>query len=106
MELGIAGKVALVTAASKGLGRASAEALAAEGARVVINARGEEALREAEAAIRAAGGEVPAIVADVTDPAAPGRLIAETERHYGALDILVPNAGGPSPARALDVTDE
>lgn len=106
MELGIAGKVALVTAASKGLGRASAEALVAEGAKVVITARGEEALRDAEAAIRAAGGEVHAIVSDVTDPATPARLIEEAQRQYGALDILVPNAGGPPPARAMEITDE
>jgi 3-oxoacyl-[acyl-carrier protein] reductase len=106
MDLGIAGKVALVTASSKGLGRASAAALAAEGAKVVISARGEAALRDAEAAIRAAGGEVHAVVADVTEPAAPARLVEETRRHFGGLDILVPNAGGPPPGRALEITDE
>ena len=106
MDLGIEGKVALVTAASKGLGRASAAALAAEGVKVVISARGEEALREAESAIRAAGGDVHVVVGDVTDPAAPAALVAETVAHYGTLDILVGNAGGPPPARALDVTDE
>jgi 3-oxoacyl-[acyl-carrier protein] reductase len=106
MDLGIAGKAALVTASSKGLGRATAEALAGEGVRVVITARGEKALREAEAAIRSAGGEVHAVVADVTDPATPARLVAETRDRYGALDILVPNAGGPPPARALEVADD
>jgi 3-oxoacyl-[acyl-carrier protein] reductase len=105
MDLGIAGKVALVTASSRGLGQASAAALAAEGARTVITARHEESLRAAEAAIRDAGGEVHAVVADVTDPAAPARLVEETHRRFGALDILVANAGGPPPARALDVTD-
>ncbi len=106
MDLGIAGKVALVTAASKGLGRASAMALAAEGARVAICARGEEALRATEADIRSAGGEAYALVGDVTAPDAPARLVAETAAHFGGLDILVGNAGGPPPARSLDVTDE
>ena len=106
MDLGIAGKVALVTAASKGLGRASAEALAAEGVKVVISARGEEALADAATAIRAAGGEVHAVVSDVTEPATPARLVEETQRRYGGLDILVANAGGPPPGRALEITDE
>jgi len=106
VDLGIAGKVALVTAASKGLGRASALALAAEGARVAICARGEPALRATEADIRDLGAEVLAIVADVTDPEAPARLVAQTVEHFGGLDILVANAGGPPPARALEVTDE
>ena len=106
MDLGIAGKVALVTASSKGLGRASAEALAAEGAKVVITARSEGPLRSAEAAIREAGGEVHAIVADVTDPASPARLVEDTQRRFGGLDILVANAGGPPLGRALEVTDE
>jgi 3-oxoacyl-[acyl-carrier protein] reductase len=106
MDLGIAGKVALVTASSKGLGRASAEALAAEGVKVVISARGEDSLRDAEGAIRAAGGEVHAVVGDVTDPKTPARLVAETRDRFGTVDILVPNAGGPPPARALELTDE
>ena len=106
MDLGIRGKVALVTASSKGLGRASAIALAGEGAKVVICARGEEALRATAADIATAGGDVHAIEADVTEREAPARLVAETLERYGALDILVPNAGGPPPARALDVTDD
>ena len=106
MDLGIAGKTALVTAASKGLGRASALALAAEGARLVICARGEEALRATEAEIRATGAEVLALVADVTEPDAPARLVAATTERFGGLDILVANAGGPPPGRAFDITDE
>ncbi len=105
MDLGIAGKVALVTASSRGLGRASAQALAAEGVRVVISARGEDSLRQAEASIRASGAEVHAVAADVTDPAVPARLVEETRHRFGSLDILVANAGGPPPGRALDVTD-
>ncbi|HVF32104.1 MAG TPA: SDR family oxidoreductase [Acidimicrobiales bacterium] len=106
MDLGIAGRVALVTAASKGLGRASAIALAQEGCRVVICARGEEALSAAATAIEEAGGDVLAIVDDVTDAEAPARLVAATVEHFGAIDIVVGNAGGPPPGRALDVTDE
>lgn len=106
MDLGITGKVALVTAASKGLGKASAAALASEGARVAICARGEEALRQAEEEITTLGGEVHAMVADVTAPDAPARLVAETAEHFGGLDIVVANAGGPPPAKALEVTDE
>ena len=105
MDLGIAGKVALVTASSKGLGRASAEALAAEGAKVVICARGIDALEETEKAIRSAGGDVLAVPADVTEPAAPRALVARTVEHFGSIDILVPNAGGPPPGRALEVDD-
>jgi 3-oxoacyl-[acyl-carrier protein] reductase len=105
VDLGIDGKVALVTAASRGLGRATAAALAAEGVRVVISARGEQSLRATEAEIRQAGGQVHAVVADVTEPATPAALVEATGAHFGALDILVPNAGGPPPARALEVTD-
>jgi 3-oxoacyl-[acyl-carrier protein] reductase len=106
VQLGIDGKVALVTAASKGLGKASALALAGEGCRVAICARGEGALRATEAEIRDLGGSVLAIEADVTAPDAPARLVAETAAHFGGLDILVGNAGGPPPPRALEVTDE
>jgi 3-oxoacyl-[acyl-carrier protein] reductase len=106
MDLGIAGRVALVTAASKGLGRASAEALAADGVKVVICARGQEALDATAASIRAAGGEVTAIRADVTEPHQPARLVAAAVEAYGGLDILVGNAGGPPPGAALDVTED
>ncbi len=106
MDLGLAGKVALVTASSKGLGRASAIALGQEGAHVVICARGEEALRSTEADLRADGMDVLAIVDDVTDPESPDRLVAAAVERFGRLDVLVANAGGPPPSRALDVTDE
>jgi 3-oxoacyl-[acyl-carrier protein] reductase len=106
MDLGIAGRTALVTAASRGLGRAAALALSQEGVKVGICARGEEALRETERAIKDQGGEVVALVADVTDPAEPARLIDAVGSRFGSLDILVANAGGPPPLRALEVTDE
>ncbi|HUR23314.1 MAG TPA: SDR family NAD(P)-dependent oxidoreductase [Acidimicrobiales bacterium] len=104
MDLGIAGRVALVTAASKGLGLASAVALAQEGAKVVICARGEEALAAAEAQL-AVHTEVLAIPDDVTEAEAPARLVGAAVARFGRLDILVANAGGPPAGRALDVTD-
>jgi 3-oxoacyl-[acyl-carrier protein] reductase len=102
MDLGLAGKVALVTAASKGLGKASAAALAAEGCHVAICARGEEALQSAAAEI---DGDVLALIGDVTQPAEPARLVAATVERFGRLDILVANAGGPPPMRALEIDD-
>jgi 3-oxoacyl-[acyl-carrier protein] reductase len=103
MDLGIEDKVALVTAASKGLGRGVAAALASEGCRVAINAREPERLARVAAELP---GDVLAIPADVTDPASPPQLVDATVERFGALDILVANAGGPPQARALDVTDE
>ncbi len=105
MDLGVAGRVALVTASSKGLGRSSAVALAQEGANVVICARGKEALAGAEAEV-GRHSEVLAVQADVTDPSAPGRLVEAAVERFGRLDILVANAGGPPSGRALEVDDD
>jgi 3-oxoacyl-[acyl-carrier protein] reductase len=106
VDLGIEGKVALVTAASRGLGRASAEALAAEGVRVVLCARHEDSLHEAEQAIAAHGSDVLAVVADVTDPTTPERLVTTALERFGHLDIVVANAGGPPPGSALELDDD
>ena len=105
MDLGLRGRVALVTASSKGLGLACARAFAAEGARVAICGRGEEAVRAAETALAEGGAEVLAMVEDVTDPTAPARLVDATVERFGSLDVLVANAGGPPPARSLEVDD-
>ncbi len=102
MELGLDGKVALVTASSKGLGRATALALSREGAKVVLCARGEQALADAAAAMP---GEALAVPADVTDPATPARLVAAAVERFGALHVLVANAGGPPLGHALEVDD-
>ena len=101
MNLGLDGKVALVTAASKGLGKASAQALAAEGCKIVICARGEEALHATATEL-----DAYTIVSDVTQPDEPARLVAATVERFGGIDILVANAGGPPPMRALEVDDE
>ena len=106
MDLGIAGRVAVVTAGSRGLGRASAEALADDGCRLVLSARGEEDLRQAEQALSARGAEVVSVAADVSDEATPQRLVDTALERFGRLDIVVANAGGPPPAGALDVDDE
>jgi 3-oxoacyl-[acyl-carrier protein] reductase len=103
VDLGINGKVALVTASSKGLGFASAYALAEEGCKVVICSRNQEELDAAAARIP---GEVLAVPIDVTRPDAPRTLVDTTVERFGGLDILVGNAGGPPPGRAMDVTDE
>ena len=92
MDLGIRGKRALVTAASKGLGRGCAEALAAAGVDLVVNARGAEALEATAVALRAYGVAVTTVVADVTTPAGQAEVLAQ-----GPFDILVTNAGGPPP---------
>ena len=96
MDLGLKEKVALVFAASKGLGRASAMALAAEGADVSIGARNGQALEQTAKEIRMATGiRVLAIPVDVTQDQDIEKIIEATRREYGRLDILVNNAGGP-----------
>jgi 3-oxoacyl-[acyl-carrier protein] reductase len=94
MDLGIAGRTALVCAASKGLGRGCAEALAAEGVNVVIVARTAETLEATAAAIRAASGvDVKAVACDITTPDGRAAALAACPQP----DILVNNAGGPPP---------
>ena len=94
MDLGIRGKRALVCASSKGLGRGCAEALAAAGVDLVLNARGAAALAETAAAIRAAHGvTVTEVAADITTEAGRAAVLAAA----GDVDILVTNAGGPPP---------
>ncbi|MBN1772679.1 MAG: SDR family oxidoreductase [Deltaproteobacteria bacterium] len=92
MDLQLTGKVALVCGASKGLGRACAESLVREGARVAICARTKETL---ERTAKDLGAEP--IVADVSQDDDRARLVAETERRLGPIDILVNNSGGPPP---------
>jgi 3-oxoacyl-[acyl-carrier protein] reductase len=95
VDLGIRGKVALVSASSKGLGKAIAEELAAEGASLVLCARGEEKLRETAAAIRATGSTVHEIAADVSTPEGVEKVTRTAFDAFGRVDILVTNSGGP-----------
>lgn len=102
MDLGLEGKVALVTGSTSGLGLASAKALAAEGASVVIcGRRGELAVIEAARLGSAIGME-----ADLTDPDTPARLVDTAISTFGRLDVLVGSTGGPPPGTAVDTDAE
>ena len=107
MELGLLGKTALVCAGSKGIGRASAEALSAEGARVAICARDVETLSRAAGEIAArTGNPVLPFRADLTVAAEIDSLFEEIGKAFGTLHILVNNAGGPPPSGFLGAGDE
>jgi 3-oxoacyl-[acyl-carrier protein] reductase len=95
LDLGISGKVALVSASSKGLGKAIAEELGVEGASLVLCARGEEKLRETAAAIRSRGAVVSEVVADVSTQEGVDKVTRAAFDEFGRVDILVTNSGGP-----------
>ncbi len=107
MDLGLEGKIALVTGGSDGLGRATAHRLAAEGANVVICGRREDYLKEvAEELDAETTGEVVAVRADVSVAEDCENLVRETVKRFGGLDILVNNAGASAAASFEDVSDE
>jgi len=107
MDLGLKGRVALVAAASKGLGRAIAHELAAEGASVAMCARGKEALESARAEIAdSTGADVIAVAGDVSRPGDVDRIVRETIERLGRIDILVTNAGGPPSGKFESLTPE
>jgi 3-oxoacyl-[acyl-carrier protein] reductase len=95
MNLGFEGKKAIVTAASRGLGRAVALRLAEEGVELAICARGPESLRRTKDDIQRAGGRVFSATADLTDEKQIKDFVAESAKQLGGLDISVNNAGGP-----------
>jgi 3-oxoacyl-[acyl-carrier protein] reductase len=102
----LSGKVALVTGASRGIGRATAEALARQGAHVVVNyARGEAQAAEVVAGITERGGKAEALGFDVADTAQTEAAIAQLAKRLGRLDILVNNAGISIDGLALQLTD-
>lgn len=103
MDLGIADRVAIVTAASRGLGRAAATALAAEGVRLVVNARSTEQLEELRDELDV---DVEIVAGDATDEKLPDRLVGRALDRFGRLDIVVANNAGPKPAGAFEVTDQ
>lgn len=104
MDLQLEGQVALVAAASKGLGKAAARALAREGARLAICAR-SEALEETAEQIRSeTGAEVLAVRADLTAPEQVEAFVNQAHDHYGQIDILVANCGGTPPGEFLDLS--
>ena len=103
MDLGLTGKVALVTGSSRGIGRAIAARLADEGASVVVCARGADGV-EATAAELGACGRVAGVVADVTDPDGAQDAVRAAVETFGGLDVVVNNVGG-SGARTIDAMD-
>ncbi len=105
MDLGIKGKVAIVTGGSRGLGRQAALSLAAEGCSVTICARGEERLRQTEAELRALGVRTVAVAADVTKPQDAQRIY-DAATTLGPVDILVNNVGGSRGGPDLERTSD
>jgi 3-oxoacyl-[acyl-carrier protein] reductase len=103
MDLGLNGKVALVAAGSKGIGRATALALAAEGASVGICARGQDALQKT---VEDCEGPAVGVEADVTNPSDIKTFVKDTKEAFGQIDILVNNAGGPPPGGFEEMTPE
>ncbi len=107
MDIGLNGRVALVGGGSKGIGRAIAATLAAEGCGVAIGARHDETLRQAAAELRRdTNADVIPMVCDMANRDDIRAFVAETVRHFGRLDIVVSNAGGPPPGRFDDHSDE
>lgn len=103
MDLQLADRVFLVTGGARGLGRATADQLVAEGARVVLSGRSAESL---DAAVAALGDRAVAVVADNADPATPGRLVAEARERWGRLDGALVSVGGPPTGQVSEVGDD
>jgi 3-oxoacyl-[acyl-carrier protein] reductase len=106
MDLGLAGKAAVITGGSRGIGRAIAHAFADEGTNVAICARGEERLRETADELRAKGVNVVAVPTDTTKKEDVERFIATAAETLGRFDVLVNNTGGTRGRGLLDTTDE
>ena len=107
MELGLKGKRAIVMAASRGLGYASALGLAREGCKLIVCSRDQARIEAAAAAIKKeTGAEVKALVADVSSASEAKRLVDAAVSAYGGLEIVVHNAGGPPAGETLQMTDE
>lgn len=106
MDLRLKGKTAVVTGASRGLGRAIAGGLAAEGCRLVICARGADGLQEAADELRAGGAEVEARPLDVTEDGAVEELVATAEARFGVPEVVVGNVGGNRRGALTELEDE
>lgn len=103
MDLDLADRVYIVTGGARGLGRATADCLVAEGARVVVSGRSEESLAEA---VKALGENAVGVAADNADPEAPARLIAAAQQAWGRLDGALLSVGGPPAGTVLQTSDE
>lgn len=106
MDLGLSGKVALITGGSRGIGRAIAMDLAREGCHVAFSARGTEVLRATEKDVAALGAQVLAVQADMTSAGDVERLVNTTAERFGGVDILVNNVGGSRGGQNWDTPDE
>lgn len=106
MDLGLTGKVAMITGASRGIGKDIARGLAAEGCRLSVCARGREDLEETVRELRGRGAEVLASALDVTDEEAARGWFAETRERFQAVDILINNVGGSRPGGNLSASGE
>ncbi len=106
MALRLAGKIAIVTAAGQGIGRACAVRFAAEGARVVVNDIRSEAADEVVGEIRGAGGEAVAFAADVGQAERVQAMVADTVKRFGRLDVMMNNAASPSFGTIENMSDE
>ncbi len=106
MDLGLTGKTAIVTGASRGIGKAIAVSLAAEGCNLVLCARGQDTLESTASEIRESGTRVETIVLDVTDADAGATLASAATSSFGGIDILVASAGGNRRGLFADTTDE
>src|SRR5438876_9701952 len=105
METGLRGKTVLITGASQGMGRATAEAFAAEGARLAMCARNQKTLEAAQAEISSRHKtEVMVAAVDVTDADKLRRFVAAAAEHFGGIDVAVVNAGGPQARILLWIT--
>src|SRR5437763_1319311 len=103
MDLGIEGRAAVVTGASRGIGLATAKALGSEGARVLLVARSEDTLSDA---VEAVGAHAAGLPVDVTDPAAADSIVEECTRRFGQVDVLVNNAGTSRGRSLEELTDD
>jgi 3-oxoacyl-[acyl-carrier protein] reductase len=108
MDLELTDRVFIVTGGARGLGRASAGALVAEGARVVLSGRSQESLDAAAAALNEDAGQVAAVavVADNSDRATPARLLAVADETWGRIDGALISVGGPPKGPVTDMTDD
>ena len=104
MELGLSNNVAMISGASRGIGRAIALGLAAEGCRLSLCARGQEQLEETAQEARGTGVEVLATALDVTQEAEARRWVEATQQHFGGIDILINNVGGSRPGGNLNAS--
>jgi 3-oxoacyl-[acyl-carrier protein] reductase len=105
MDLGLKDKVALVTGASRGIGKRIALALAEEGAKLCICARSEDVLKEAAAEIEAGGAEVEAVAQDITTPAGATAVVGAARERFGGVDILINNVGGSKWTPFVEIDD-